>query len=125
MVIRFYLPMFSDTLPMQVYISHFNHVQLFVTLWYYRPPGSSVHGILPESWSGLQCPSPRDLPDPGIEPLAPETPAFQVDSLPLSTWGKPYIDVCMCVCVCVCVCVKKIIIYIYIYIAISITLFYQ
>ena len=29
-------------------------------------PGSSVHGILQE-WSGLPCPSPGDLPNPGIE----------------------------------------------------------
>ena len=32
-----------------------------------------------ESWSGLLFPSPRDLPDPGIEP---GSPALQVDSLP-------------------------------------------
>ena len=29
-------------------------------------------------WSGLPCPSPGDLPDPGIEPA----PALQADSLP-------------------------------------------
>ena len=32
-----------------------------------------------EHWSGLPFPSPRDLPDPGIEP---GSPAFQSDSLP-------------------------------------------
>ena len=43
------------------------------------PPGSSVHGILQEEyWSG-PCPSPVDLPKPGIKP---ESPALQVDSLP-------------------------------------------
>ena len=31
-------------------------------------PGSSVHGILQEYWSGLPCPSPGNLPSPGIEP---------------------------------------------------------
>ena len=31
-----------------------------------------------EYWSGLPIPSPRDLPDPGIEP---ESPSLQVDSL--------------------------------------------
>ena len=33
------------------------------------PPGFSVHGI-PQTWqywSGLPCPPPGDLPDPGIE----------------------------------------------------------
>ena len=34
----------------------------------YRPPGSSVHGILrQEYWSGLLLPSPGDLPNPRIE----------------------------------------------------------
>ena len=45
-------------------------------------PGSSVHGILQEYWSGLPFPFPGDLPDLGIEPVAP---ALQVDSLPLDT----------------------------------------
>ena len=31
-------------------------------------PGSSVHGILQEYWSGLLCPPPVNLPDPGIKP---------------------------------------------------------
>ena len=30
-------------------------------------------------WSGLPCPSPGDLPDPGIEPWSP---ALQAESLP-------------------------------------------
>ena len=31
-------------------------------------PGSSVHGILQgRTWSGLPCPTPGDLPDPGIK----------------------------------------------------------
>ena len=32
-----------------------------------------------EYWSGLPCPPPGVLPNPGIEP---RSPAFQVDSLP-------------------------------------------
>ena len=31
-----------------------------------------------EYWSGLSCPPPGDLPNPGIEPLSP---ALQADSL--------------------------------------------
>ena len=46
-----------------------------------------------EYWSGLQCPSPGDLPDPGIKP---RSPALQVDSLPSEPPGKPYICMCMC-----------------------------
>ena len=39
-----------------------------------------------EYWSGLPCPPPGDLPDPGIEAASP---ALQADSLPLSHWGSP------------------------------------
>ena len=35
-----------------------------------------------EYWSGLLCPSARDLPNPGIEPESPASPALQVDSSP-------------------------------------------
>ena len=38
-----------------------------------------------EHWSGLPFPSPGDPLDPGIEP---ESPAWQVDSLPLSYQGS-------------------------------------
>ena len=38
-----------------------------------------------EYWSGLPFPSPRDLPDPGIEP---KSPALQEDSSPSELTGK-------------------------------------
>ena len=38
---------------------------------------------------GCPLPFPGDLPDPGIELVSPESPALQVDSLPLSHWGSP------------------------------------
>ena len=48
-----------------------------------KPPGSSFHGILQAKyWSGLPCPPPRDLPDSGIEPTSPVSPALQGNSLP-------------------------------------------
>ena len=35
------------------------------------PPGSSVNQFSrQECWSGLPCPTPRDLPDSGIEPVS-------------------------------------------------------
>ena len=40
-------------------------------------------------WSGLPRPPPGDLPDPGIEPVSPVTPALQADSLLLSYQGSP------------------------------------
>ena len=49
-------------------------------------PGSSVHGISQARiWSGLPFPSPKDLPNPGIEPRSPE---LQADSLPTELQGK-------------------------------------
>jgi len=40
-----------------------------------------------EYWSGLSCPSPGDLSDPGIKP---RSPALQADSLPSEPPGNPY-----------------------------------
>ena len=38
----------------------------------------------PGYWNGEPIPSPRDLPNPGIEPLSPVATALQADSLLLS-----------------------------------------
>ena len=38
-----------------------------------------------ENWSGLPFLSPRDLPNPGIDPTCLASPALQVDALPLPT----------------------------------------
>ena len=53
-----------------------NHVQLVATPWtvaHHAP--LSMDFFRQEDWSGLPFPSPEDLPNPGIEPRAPE---FQV-----------------------------------------------
>ena len=42
-----------------------------------------------EHRSGLSFPLPGDIPDPGIEPKSPVSPALQVDSLLLSHWRSP------------------------------------
>ena len=40
------------------------------------PTGSSVIGFSrQEYWSGLPCPPPGDLPNPGIKPTSPAAPA--------------------------------------------------
>ena len=39
-----------------------------------------------EYWNGYLLPSPRDLPDPEIEP---RSPSFQADYLPSEPLGKP------------------------------------
>ena len=40
-------------------------------------------------WSGLPFPSPGDLPDPGIKPTSPLSPALQADSLSPSHERSP------------------------------------
>ena len=65
-------------------LSHFSRIRCFVI-----PQGShqvllSMGFFRQESWSGLPCPTPEGLPDPGFEPEAPASPALQVDSLSLS-----------------------------------------
>ena len=56
------------------------------------PPGSSVQGIIRQDyWSGLPCPSPGDLLDPGIKPASPESPTLYADYLPNEPPGKPVI----------------------------------
>ena len=55
------------------------------------PPGSSVHGILQArilEW--IAMPSSRDVPNPGIKPMSPESPALQVDSVLLGHRGSPF-----------------------------------
>ena len=42
-----------------------------------------------EYWSGLPFPSPRDLPDPGIEP---QSPALEADALTSEPPGRPYLQ---------------------------------
>ena len=43
-----------------------------------------------EYWSGLPCLPPGDLPNPGIEPTSPLSPALQADSYLLSRQGSPF-----------------------------------
>ena len=52
------------------------------TVAHQAPP--SVGFSRQEYRSGLPCPSSRHLPDPGTEPVSPETPALKVESLLLS-----------------------------------------
>ena len=52
-------------------LSRFSCVQLFVTLWTVACQAPLSMGFSrQEYWSGLSCPPPRDLPDPGIEPTS-------------------------------------------------------
>ena len=71
-------------------LSHFSCAQLFVILWTVACQALLSMGFSrQEYWSGLPCSPPGDLPDPGIKPVPPVSPAFQVDSLLTEPPGKP------------------------------------
>ena len=71
-------------------LSHFSCVQLFVTLWTVaRQAPLSMEFSRQEYWSGLPCPPPEDLPDPGIKPTSLAAPTLLMDPLPLSHRGRP------------------------------------
>ena len=58
----------------------------FATLWTVSPQAPlSMEFSQQEYWSGLPCPPPGDLPDPGIKP---RFPALQADSLLPEPPGK-------------------------------------
>ena len=62
-----------------------------VTLWTLACQAPLFMGFSrQESWSGLPCLPPGDLPDPGIKPTISLSPLhWQADSLPLAPPGKP------------------------------------
>ena len=58
-------------------LSRFSPVQLFATLWTVAHQAPLSKGFSRQEYrSGLPCPSPRDLPNPGIEPASCESPAL-------------------------------------------------
>ena len=70
--------------------SHFSHIQLFLTLWtVVRQALLSMAFSWQEYWSGLPCPPPGNLPDPGTEPTSPASNALKVNSLSTEPPRKP------------------------------------
>ena len=96
----------------------------------YSTPGSPVRGSKQEYWSGVPFPTPRDLPNPGIEPVSlvspelaggfftHEPPVYLYNcqsDLHFNIWWSGWVERihsskifnwtvdCWCVCVCVCV----------------------
>ena len=76
-------------------LSHFSHADSLQDPMDCSLPASSVYGILQArilEW--VTMPSSRDLPNPGIKPMSPATPALQMDSLLLSHGSKPWKPTC-------------------------------
>ena len=66
-----------------------SHLQLFTAPWTvaHQAPLSSQFSRQ-EYWSGLPFPPPRDLPDPGIKPTSPTSPALAGISFTTESHGK-------------------------------------
>ena len=55
------------------------------------PSGSSVHGFFQAGyWSRFPCPTPGDLPDPGVEPESLASPALAGRFITTQPPGKPF-----------------------------------
>ena len=71
-------------------LSCFSRVRLFAVLWTIICQAPlSVGFFRQEYWSGLLCPPPGDLPDPGIEPESLKSPALACGFLTTGPPGKP------------------------------------
>ena len=58
-------------------LNHFIHVQIFATLWTVACQAPLSIGFSRQQyWSGLPCPPPGDLPNPGIEPTSLVSPTL-------------------------------------------------
>ena len=73
-------------------LSCFSCVQLSVTPWTIaRQAPLSMGFSRQEYWSGLPCPFPRDLPDPGTEPESLMSPALAGEFFITSTTWEPFV----------------------------------
>ena len=79
-------------------LSHFSRVRLFAILWtvVYQAP-LSMGFSRQEYWSGLLFPNPGDLPDPGIKPTSPISPALAGGVFTTNiTWAVlSYLPICI------------------------------
>ena len=81
-------------------LSHFSHVQLFVTSWTVAHQAPlSMEFSRQEYWSGFPCPPSGDLPDPQIEPASLMSPTLAGGFFTTSatwearvTWEAPNYD---------------------------------
>ena len=72
-------------------LSHFSRVQFLATPWTVaRQAPLSMGFARQEYWSGLPCPPPGDLPNPGIKPVSLMSPALADGFLTSgATWEAP------------------------------------
>ena len=72
-------------------LSPFSHIRLFVSLWTIACQASLTMGFSrQEFWSGLPCPSPGHLPDPG-DRITFKSPALAGEFFTTSTTWEAHI----------------------------------
>ena len=74
-------------------LSPFSCVSFFATLWILASQAPLSMGFSrQEYWSGLPCPPPGDLPNPGIKPVSLMSPSLADGFFTTSaTWEAPVI----------------------------------
>ena len=83
-------------------LGRFSHVRLFATPWTVaRQAPLSLGCSRQEYWSGLPCPPPGDLPNPGIEPVSLMSPALAGGFFTISTnWESQVFVTQWCLTLC-------------------------
>ena len=77
-------------LYLYIYAQSLSCTRLFATLWTVaRQAPLSIGFSRQEYWSGLPSSPPGDLPNPGIEPESPESPALAGRYFTTKPSGKP------------------------------------
>ena len=73
-----------------LHVCMLSHVQVFLTSWTvaHKAP-LSIQFSLKEQWSRLPFLPPRDLPNPGIKPASPVSPALAGGFFTTVPPGKP------------------------------------
>ena len=71
-------------------LNRFICVQLFVTLWTTACQVTLSMRFSCQYWSGLPCPPPGDIPDPGIEPTSPLLQGILTTEPPVNHHYIPY-----------------------------------
>ena len=75
-------------------ISLFSCIQSFVTLWTVALQALLSMGFSRHKyWSGLPCPPPEDLSDPGIKPVSLSSPVLAGGFFTTNTTWEAYIDI--------------------------------
>ena len=80
-------------LALQAHAQSLSRVQFFVTLWTAACQAPlSMESSRQEYWIGFPFPPPGNLPDSGIKPASPASPALADRCFTTESPGKPYIN---------------------------------